>query len=27
MLVKNYNDLDQADFELIMGVSTEEVLK
>jgi len=27
MLVKNYNDLDQADFELIMGVSTEEALK
>jgi len=27
MLVNNYNDLDEADFELILGVSVEEVLK
>jgi len=27
MLVNNYNDLDEADFELILGVSAEEVLK
>jgi len=27
MLVNNYNDLDEADFELILDVSAEEVLK
>jgi len=27
MLVNNYDDLDKADFELILGVSAEEVLK
>jgi len=27
MLVNNYNDLDEADFELILGVSVEEALK
>jgi len=27
MLVNNYNDLDEADFEFILGVSAEEVLK